>query len=371
MYYTIMCYLFLFLLFNAALVICKCSPTNCEITNFDQVSDTVHRCSDIIIRNLDVPAGQTLELDLKQGASLSFEGITTFDYTNWSGPLIRINGSGFTIKGAPGSLLNGQGDLYWDHLGDKGPKKPQFIKIEAFDGSIIENINLLNCPHHCVYVGKSDGLTIRGWVIDNSYGDQNNFTGHNTDGFDVSAASNLIIEDSTVINQDDCIAIRHGYNILVRNMYCAGGHGLSLSAGFSYTTFQENTITNVVIKDSVIARSANGIHVKTHADAYNGRIQNVTYENIFMSGLINYGINVQQDYVNGSATGVANNNIPIYNLNLINIRGTVRDSDSEKSMPVYINCGKSACHEWSWSNINIAGGSNSSICNYTPDGYQC
>ncbi|XP_056643059.1 polygalacturonase-like [Diorhabda sublineata] len=361
-----------FLLFNIIFAIISATAGNdCEIENFDQVESIVKSCTDITIKNLVVPAGITLELDLKEGTTLTFTGVTTFEHTPWSGPLIRLRGSKITVQGTPGSLLNGQGELYWDHIGDKGPKKPQFMKIEAFDGSVIKNLNILNCPHHCIYIGRSDGLTISGWVIDNSLGDQNNFTGHNTDGFDVSAATNLIIENTSVINQDDCVAIRYGSNILVRNMYCAGGHGLSLSAGFNYTSYTENTVKNVTIRDSVIVRSANGIHVKTHADAYKGLIEDVTYENIYLSGITNFGVNVQQDYINGSSSGVPNNNIPIHNLKLINIQGNVLSTESNNAMKVYILCGNKGCEGWEWSNVNITGGAHSSVCNYIPAGYEC
>ncbi|CAG9853766.1 unnamed protein product [Phyllotreta striolata] len=345
--------------------------TKCTVTEFSQVENVVKNCKDIVVSNLVVPGGETLELYLNSGTTLTFEGITVFDHKEWSGPLIRVRGNNITIQGAPGSLLNGQGELYWDHMGDKGPKKPQFMKIEAFDGSVFKDIKIINCPHHCIYIGKSDQLTITGWIIDNSYGDHDNFTGHNTDGFDVSAATNLVIEKSTVINQDDCIALRHGANILVRNMFCSGGHGISLSTGFNYTLFEENTLYNVTVEDSVIVRSDNGIHVKTHADSFKGEIKNVTYSNIFLSGIHNYGINVQQDYVNGSATGIPNNNIPIIDLNLINIHGNVLDVYNN-SMPVYINCGKEACVNWTWSGVNVSGGREKSKCNnYEPNGYKC
>ena len=74
--------------------------------------------------------------------------------------------------------------------------------------------------------------------------------GHNTDGFDVSS-DNLIIEDrcvfplptrspifivfwfpyiSVVMNQDDCIAINKGSNIIFENNSCTGGHGVSIGS---------------------------------------------------------------------------------------------------------------------------------------------
>ncbi|CAH1105215.1 unnamed protein product [Psylliodes chrysocephalus] len=343
----------------------------CKVTKFSQVASAVGNCTDIVLNNLVVPAGETLELYLKRGATVTFEGITLFEHTPWSGPLIRVKGQAITVQGAPGSLLNGQGELYWDHIGDFGPKKPQFMKIEASEDSVFRNLNVLNCPHHCIYIGISDRVTLTGWIIDNSYGDHNNFTGHNTDGFDVSGATNLIIENSQVINQDDCVAIRHGANILVRNMYCSGGHGISISVGFSYFNYTENTLYNVTVQDSVIVRSANGIHLKTHSDAYKGEMKNITYKNIYLSGLQNYAINVQQDYVNGSATGIPSNNIPIHDFNLMNIVGTF-DEEADGTLPVYINCGKGSCDGWNWSGVELTGATNSSFCNnYEPKGYPC
>jgi len=331
----------------------------------------VKSCTDIVISDLTVPPGVTLDLNLTRGSTVTFTGQTLFEFVNWSGPLIRVKGQAVTVQGAEGSLLNGQGELYWDHIGDKGPKKPQFIKIEVSEGSVFRDIHILNCPHHCIFIGSSDNITITRWIIDNSYGDHDNFTGHNTDGFDVMNTRNLIIENSTVINQDDCIAVRSGANVLIQNMYCAGGHGISISVGFSYNDTSLNTLENMLVRDSVVVRSANGIHVKTHADAADGWMRNITYENIQLSGIQNYGINVQQDYVNGSASGIAKDNIPISNLSLINITGNIVDTESKDSMQVYIKCAEEGCKDWEWSGINLQGGAKSSICTYEPEGFTC
>lgn len=51
--------------------------------------------------------------------------------------------------------------------------------------------------------------------------------GHNTDGFDCST-TNLVIEDSTIMNQDDCLAINKGSNIVFQRNTCSGGHGISI-----------------------------------------------------------------------------------------------------------------------------------------------
>ena len=51
--------------------------------------------------------------------------------------------------------------------------------------------------------------------------------GHNTDGFDCST-TDLTIEDSVIMNQDDCLAINKGSNIVFQGNTCSGGHGISI-----------------------------------------------------------------------------------------------------------------------------------------------
>ena len=54
--------------------------------------------------------------------------------------------------------------------------------------------------------------------------------GHNTDGFGFASSDDIILRDSQVYNQDDCVAITSGNNITVSNLYCYGGHGLSIGS---------------------------------------------------------------------------------------------------------------------------------------------
>lgn len=49
-------------------------------------------------------------------------------------------------------------------------------------------------------------------------------------GFDLATTNDTKVRDSVVINQDDCVAVTSGNNILVNNMYCNGSHGLSIGS---------------------------------------------------------------------------------------------------------------------------------------------
>lgn len=58
---------------------------------------------------------------LKAGSVVTFAGATTFAFTNSStfNP-ITVGGAGVTIQGAPGSILDGNGQAYWDGQGSNG-----------------------------------------------------------------------------------------------------------------------------------------------------------------------------------------------------------------------------------------------------------
>lgn len=77
-----------------------------------------------------------------------------------------------------------------------------------------------------------DTLTLTGLTLDNSDGDEPNSASgtkaaaHNSDGFDFSSSDNVLLSNTAVYNQDDCVAVTSGTNVTVTGMYCSGGHGL-------------------------------------------------------------------------------------------------------------------------------------------------
>lgn len=117
-------------------------------------------------------------------------------------------------------------------------------------GSVIENLHIQNWPTHLFSISSCSDLTMRNMLLDNSAGDAPNAisgglpAAHNSDGFDVSTTNDSLIYDNTVYNQDDCVAITSGNNITVDNMYCSGGHGLSIG---SVGGKSNNNVTNIVV----------------------------------------------------------------------------------------------------------------------------
>ncbi len=139
-----------------------------------------------------------------------FEGTTTFGYEQWSGPLVSVSGANIVVTGASGSVLDGNGHLWWDGKGTNGGKvKPKFFYAHDLTGSSsISNIYIKNSPVQVFSINGASGLTMSGITIDDSAGDT--LGGHNTDAFDVGSSSNIYITGANVKNQDDCLAINSG-----------------------------------------------------------------------------------------------------------------------------------------------------------------
>jgi polygalacturonase len=108
--------------------------------------------------------------------------------------------------------------------------------------SLIDNLYIVDWPVHCFDVTKCSSVTITGLTLDNTNGYAPNSksnglpAAHNSDGFDFSSSTNMILSNTKVINQDDCVAVTSGTNVTVTGMYCSGGHGLSIGSVVERTT---------------------------------------------------------------------------------------------------------------------------------------
>ncbi|KAJ5648974.1 uncharacterized protein N7484_002697 [Penicillium longicatenatum] len=320
-------------------------------------------CSTIVLDNVAVPAGTTLDLTgLKKGTTVIFEGETTFGYKEWSGPLVSVSGTDITVKGSSGAILNGDGSRWWDGKGTNGGKtKPKFFYAHKMINSKIEDIYIKNSPVQVFSINGASELTMSGITVNNSDGDDNG--GHNTDAFDIGDSTGVYITNPTVHNQDDCLAVNSGSDISFTGASCTGGHGISIG---SVGGRSDNTVENVTIENCSIKDSQNGVRVKTVYGA-TGSVKDVTYKDITLSGISKYGIVIEQDYKNGSPTGTPTSGVPITGLTLSNVKGSVDSSATD----IYVLCASGACSDWTWSSVSVSGGKTSSKCKNVPSSASC
>ncbi|KAG6368740.1 hypothetical protein INS49_002954 [Diaporthe citri] len=338
------------------------SATTCTVSTYTAVSSAVASCTDIVLNGITVPAGKQLDLSgVQPSTTVTFSGTTTFGFNAWTSPLVLIGGTDFHITAESGAILDGNGPAWWDGQGDNGVQKPgHMISIKAAGtNALIENLNVKNCPAHC-FTMSGTNLHIKNVNVDTSAGNAANSksggkpAAHNTDGFNVKA-KNVLIENITVNNQDDCVAVSGGAgNVTIRNADCTGSHGLSIGSVGSDTT-----IKDVFFYDSTIKSGQNGCRIKTVSGATNSAVENVNYVNIKLSGIANFGIVVEQDYLNGGPSGTATNGVKIAGVTFKNVTGTVTSSAKD----YYILCGSGSCSDITFNGVKVTGGKGDS-CNY-------
>ncbi|KAF9783457.1 pectin lyase-like protein [Thelephora terrestris] len=99
---------------------------------------------------------------------------------------------------------------------------------------------------------------------------------YNTDAFDVGG-TNLIFENNNVYNGDDCLMITGpASNIIFRNSYCNGGHGLSVG---TLSATSNVVVQNILIDNVVMENSVYGARYKSFTGGV-GSAKNITWSNI-------------------------------------------------------------------------------------------
>ncbi|KAB5590037.1 putative effector protein/Endo-polygalacturonase [Ceratobasidium theobromae] len=308
------------------------------ISSLDDVSGA-QKCTNININPFTVPAGKTFTLSLLPGTTVNLLGNIKF-----------VNGHGYTF--------DGQGPAYWDGLGTNGGvTKPHPMMKITMSGNYT-NVKVLNSPAHMYSVGNRAPLVMSKLVIDDSAGDAPNSksdgkpAGHNTDGFDVSA-NDLVIEDSIIYNQDDCIAINKGSNIIFRRNTCINGHAISIGSISSNAQ-----VNNVQIQNNKVVNNVHALRIKTKSDAANASVRNIVFSGNTATGIQKFGVLVDQSYP--STLGTPGNNVEISGIFFKN--NTI--SVAPNAQRVAVNCGAGCTGIWNLSGLKVLGGKSGKVLNY-------
>jgi polygalacturonase len=244
-------------------------------------------CSNILLSGVTVPASTTLSVTVPTNGALLFAGTMTIEYTpDASYTPIVLKGTNAKVVGLAGAVIDGLGADYWDGEGSNGgtAKPDHLIKIDDMTSSSFSEIKIINWPTHLFEVTGCTDVTISQLILDNSAAnalDSSGVTlGHNTDAFDVSSTTGLYVSGVTVYNQDDCVAVNSGSNMVFENLYCDGSHGLSIGSISSGVI-----VNNITFKDSSVVNGENGCRIKTDAGDDDSTVSDVTYSNIYVENI--------------------------------------------------------------------------------------
>mmetsp|Transcript_10624 Transcript_10624/g.21840 ORF Transcript_10624/g.21840 Transcript_10624/m.21840 type:complete len:446 (+) Transcript_10624:2-1339(+) len=204
---------------------------------------------------------------------------------------IRITGSGTISSTSPWQ--------WWPckYLPCRVDFRPHLIVLQKVERVTIEGVTLKDAPNHNVEIGECVTNRLHDLTITAPY------ISPNTDGVNFYGGFDSILEDSIIDNGDDCISvvpllddldycavskddtdiICSGGHVLVRNITCNGGHGLSIG-GIRHGNVHNVTFENIVVtggqKGSTQDEAAGGgCRVKSYPNG-TGVVRDIRYKDI-------------------------------------------------------------------------------------------
>lgn len=284
--------------------------STCTVTKYADITNAVATCTDIVLDSIAVPASSAIDLQkLKSGATVTFSGktvgslslcaenITKLILSRRLAPLLimtltlslfpepvllllvllaislmaTVRHTG-TAKDPIMLITPSESNLSYfigrAVLSDTIARPDHFIVVKKTSNAKITNLNIQNWPVHCFSITGNTDLNISGLTLNNAAGDQPNSksngkpAAHNSDGFDISSSDGVTLNNINVHNQDDCVAVTSGSRVTVSNMYCYGGHGLSIG---SVGGKSNNTVDGVTFLNSQVVNSENGCRIKSNS----------------------------------------------------------------------------------------------------------
>jgi polygalacturonase len=283
---------------------------------------------------VDFPAGKYLTaplfllknnitLDVESGATI-LGSTTTSDYVVKSGEtvdtttlaLINSDGvSGITITG--GGVINGQGASWWA-TGSAAGSRPRLVEIAYGSNITVSNVTLENAGAMHLFLKGTSNVLVNGITISSPA------SSPNTDGIDPASSSNVTIENSSISDGDDNIAIKAQFagqpssGITIKNCTFGSGHGLSIGNDLG------GGVSGVTVSNVTFNGTTNGLRIKSTRTT-GGDISGVTYTGVTMTN-VKYPIWISGYYpdipTSDSAQGITANTPYYYNITINNLTAT-------------------------------------------------
>lgn len=112
----------------------------------------------------------------------------------------------------------------------------------------------------------------------------------NTDGWDTLRSDNIVIQSSTIQNNDDCVSFKpNSTNILVQNLMCGNSRGISVGSLGQYPG-QYDIVENVYVYNTLMGNASAGARIKVWPSGHvnfqaalsggggSGYVKNVTFD---------------------------------------------------------------------------------------------
>ncbi|KAJ4715814.1 Pectin lyase-like superfamily protein [Melia azedarach] len=238
---------------------------------------------------------------------------------------------GLTLTG--GGTFDGQGAKAWPY--NRCPTNfsckllPTNVKFVAMNRTIVRNITSVNSKFF--HIALVECQNFQGSKIKISAPADS----PNTDGIHIERSSSVYVSKSHIGTGDDCISVGQGNSqITITSISCGPGHGVSVGSLGRYRN--EGDVRGLVVRDSTMTGTKNGVRIKTWANSPgSSAATNMTFENIIMKNVTN-PIIIDQAYCPfTSCPTKPPSRVKLRDIHFKNIRGT-----SSSAVAVALECSR-------------------------------
>lgn len=244
--------------------------------------------------------------------------------------------------------------------------RPHLLVLSQIEGVRINGVTLLNAPNHNIEVQGNVHTRLQGLKIKAPY------VSPNTDGVNFYGGFDSMIEDSVIDNGDDCVSIVpigenepycqwpdptdircSGGHVVVRNIECNGGHGLSIGGirhgNVHNVTFENITATGGQMGCTQNEAAGGGCRIKSRPNS-TGLVTDIHYKNIRFDGVY-LPIQMTNDYCPFPCHSKPGNFSTLFaNVSFDNVTG----SGKQRSTVVELNCSPHAhCEDISMKRLSL------------------
>ncbi|KAL5198431.1 hypothetical protein ABZP36_001943 [Zizania latifolia] len=275
--------------------------------------------------------------------------LATPERSHWSKETIKhwilFNGvHDLTVNG--GGAIDGNGKIWWENSCKTNSKlvSPCFSFALTFYSCTnlkVENLKVVNSQQIQISVEDSTGVRMSRLSISAPE------TSPNTDGIHITRSRDVQVTDCTIKTGDDCMSIEDGAeNLLVKNMVCGPGHGISIGSLGDHNS--EAHVSNVTVDNVRLYGTTNGARIKTWQGG-KGYAKNIVFQNMIMDNVWN-PIIIDQNYCDSSTPcKQQKSGVEVSDVMFKNIRGT---SASEEA--IMLHCSSTVpCHGITLENVKI------------------
>lgn len=206
-------------------------------------------------------------------------------FWKWGGKDVNIYGD----LSKKGSLIDGHGQAYWEEIRtNKSLLRPMLFAFDGMKGATMSNLRMRNTPNWFNIIANSSDILISN--MDLKAESLNGVKIANSDGWDTYRSDRVVIQDSVILNTDDCVSFKpNSTNIVIQNLDCTGSHGISVGSLGQYAN-KTDIVENLYIYNVSLTNSSDGARIKVWpgiATSFQtllngggglGRVRNVTYD---------------------------------------------------------------------------------------------